>query len=157
VSLIRRNERRSQRLSPAIANERKAGVVPLGRYLLVVGSFLLAMLFVAEWYFPNPAQMQDYGSPLDETALRIQSARKWPQRIQFDTAARMLAPSTASAAAAAAPQDPNRKAFAEMPPPEKTAMAAAPKPKPRLRRRRNPDVPARYAVNPAPQNWAWGW
>lgn len=60
----------------------------LVRYFLYAGSALLALLFLVDWYWPavqpvsvNKAQE----ASLDKEILRIRSAQKWPQKIDFDT------------------------------------------------------------------------
>lgn len=59
--------------------------MPLVRFFAVVGGFLLAMLFVVNWYLPDAAPMARYGTPIDEAILRIRSDHKWPKKVVFDT------------------------------------------------------------------------
>jgi hypothetical protein len=58
--------------------------MPLARYFTFVGSLLLALLFLADWYFPKlvaaPAR-----AGVDKTIIRLHSAHKWPEAIVFDT------------------------------------------------------------------------
>ena len=57
--------------------------MPLVRYFVGVGGILFALLLVADAYLPK--------SPVAETAraelpaIRIHSARKWPDRVVFAT------------------------------------------------------------------------
>ena len=58
--------------------------MPLARYFTFTGSLLLALLFLADWYFPKlvapPAT-----AGVDKTIIRLHSAHKWPEAIVFDT------------------------------------------------------------------------
>jgi hypothetical protein len=58
--------------------------MPLARYFAFAGSLLLALLFVADWYFPKlvaaPARAE-----VDRTIIRLHSAHKWPEATVFDT------------------------------------------------------------------------
>jgi hypothetical protein len=68
-----------QRLSPQSAH------VPLPGYFAVVGGFLLSMLFIANVFLP--ATLVDGGSRTDQPKpnILIDSSRKWPERIVYDT------------------------------------------------------------------------
>jgi hypothetical protein len=62
----------------------------LVRYFLYAGSALLALLFLVSWYGPTVPTTIASGDQAQETALdkqilRIRSAQKWPQKIDFDT------------------------------------------------------------------------
>ena len=62
----------------------------LVRYFLYAGSALLALLFVVSWYGPAAPTTMASGDQVQETALdkailRIRSAQKWPEKIDFDT------------------------------------------------------------------------
>jgi hypothetical protein len=67
----------------------------LVRYFLYAGSALLALLLLAGWYWPvartNGAD-QAQETSLDTEILRIRSAQKWPQKINFDTNIRTIVP-----------------------------------------------------------------
>ncbi len=62
--------------------------MPLARYFLWVGSALLALLFIADAYFPKlpAATASTDASPV---LIRIHSDRKWPERMVLDTSAPM--------------------------------------------------------------------
>jgi hypothetical protein len=83
--------------------------VPLGRYFLWVGSVLLAMFFIADRVWPTAAPapvnevvaMQAPTDPGNSMILRIQSARKWPDKIVFDTSIPTMVPPPVVAAIAA--------------------------------------------------------
>jgi hypothetical protein len=68
--------------------------VPIGRYIAFVGSLLLAILFIADWYLPM-APTQSVTSREAEPIIRIKSDRKWPERIVFDTSAPTSVPQKA--------------------------------------------------------------
>jgi hypothetical protein len=128
--------------------------VPVGRYFLYVGGVLFALLLVAGWYLPGPSPMANYGEPIDPAMVHVRSAHKWPERMQFDTAAPAMLPPSPPTVAEAPTEDPKLEAHAEIKPPEKPVVS---KPKPRVqvsRKRRQPDT-VRFAVNPSPQGW-WG-
>jgi len=85
--------------------------VPVGRYIAFVGSLLLAILFIADWYLPM-APTQSVTSRETEPIIRIKSDRKWPERIVFDTSAPIIVPQTAPVVADAPVTNPPREAFA---------------------------------------------
>jgi hypothetical protein len=68
--------------------------MPLFQYFGWVGSFLLAALFAASWWFSgNVADVPPPRPPLSESIhIRIHSDRKWPARVVFDTTRARLAP-----------------------------------------------------------------
>jgi hypothetical protein len=59
--------------------------VPLFGYFAVVGGFLLSMLFIANVFLP--ATLVDGGSQTHQSKpkILIDSSRKWPERIVYDT------------------------------------------------------------------------
>ena len=59
-----------------------------------MGSFLLAALFAASWWFSgNVADAPPARAPLSESIhIRIRSDHKWPERVVFDTTRAGLAP-----------------------------------------------------------------
>jgi hypothetical protein len=94
--------------------------MPLLQYFGWVGSFLLAALFAASWWFSgNVADAPPSRAPLSESIhMRIHSNHKWPKRVMFDTARSRLAPAETAQAetephVAAERHDPV-EAFAEM-------------------------------------------
>jgi hypothetical protein len=85
--------------------------VPFGRYIAFVGSLLLAILFIADWYMPM-APTQSVISREAEPIIRIKSDRKWPERIVFDTSAPTIVPQPVVADAPVT--NPPREAFARL-------------------------------------------
>jgi hypothetical protein len=61
--------------------------MPLFQYFGCVGSFLLAVLFVANWCVSAPiGPAPGLGVPRDQkTTIRIHTDHKWPERVVFDT------------------------------------------------------------------------
>jgi hypothetical protein len=60
--------------------------VPLGRYFAFVGSLLLGMLFIADWYLPSaPSYTFFREARVDKSIIRIKSVHKWPESIVIDT------------------------------------------------------------------------
>jgi hypothetical protein len=87
--------------------------VPIGRYIAFVGSLLLAILFIADWYMPM-APTQSVISREAEPIIRIKSDRKWPERIAFDTSAPTIVPQKPPVVADALVTNPPREAFARL-------------------------------------------
>lgn len=58
-------------------------VMPLVRYFLWVGGVLLALISIADAYFPKLPAAETAGTDLP--VIRIQSDRKWPDRVVYDT------------------------------------------------------------------------
>lgn len=60
--------------------------MPMARYFAVVGSALLVLLLVAGRSLPEPADgFTDRPEIVDGPTIRIESARKWPDKIVLDT------------------------------------------------------------------------
>jgi hypothetical protein len=134
----------------------RAGSVPLVRYFVVVTGVLLAMLAVANWSLPSPPSLPNQPTEVDKSTLRIRSERKWPQKIEFDTAMDPFiapsAPRIATALPAMQPEKPPLDALAQAKPAEPQIT----KPKPRTRTaRRAPRVVV--AANPTGPAWSFGW
>ena len=117
--------------------------MPLARYFTFVGSLLLALLFLADWYFPKlvapPAT-----AGVDKTIIRLHSAHKWPEATVFDTSLPTIVPPPAAVVAdrrpPAAIARPPEQAFA-LALPEAMPVRAEPAPAPRkhIERRRVTD------------------
>ncbi len=59
-------------------------VMPIGRFIIWVGTSLLALLFVADWCLPKslPEPARD---AIDKPVIRIASIQQPPERIVIDT------------------------------------------------------------------------
>jgi hypothetical protein len=67
--------------------------VPLGRYFVFAGSLLLVMLFIADWYLSSaPSQTIFREARVDNSVIRIRSARKWPEPVVIDTSLPTIVP-----------------------------------------------------------------
>ena len=70
--------------------------VPLLRYFTWVGSLLIALLFFANWYWPDaappPAKQEAAEAPTNSLVLRIQSDRKLPDKVVLDTSIPTIVP-----------------------------------------------------------------
>jgi hypothetical protein len=71
--------------------------MPLGRYFAFIGSVLLALLFLADWYLPQPAAMPARAA-VDRSVIRLHSNHKWPERIVIDTSQPTIVPPPAKVA-----------------------------------------------------------
>jgi hypothetical protein len=88
--------------------------VPLGRYFFFVGSLLVAMLFVAEWYLPDSPQSFVREAYVDKSIIRIKSAHKWPERVVIDTSLPTIVPPSSAVLASTPLISPPREAFAQV-------------------------------------------
>jgi len=89
--------------------------VPLVGYLFFVGSLLLAMLFVADWYLP-PYSSPTFGreARADKSIIRIKSAHKWPEQVVFDTSLPTIVPPPLPVSAQTRVLEEPREAFAQL-------------------------------------------
>ncbi|GLH81768.1 hypothetical protein SSBR45G_66770 [Bradyrhizobium sp. SSBR45G] len=95
--------------------------MPILRYFLFVGGTLIALLVLADAVLPSvPLPTALTSTASDLPAIRIQSARKWPERIVLDTStpppaivAQAVQPAPVAAAEPARGNP--RDAFAQMP------------------------------------------
>jgi hypothetical protein len=120
--------------------------MPVARYFLLVGGVLLALLFLSNEVLPQlPVAERVAEAGPDRSAIRINSDRKWPERVVFDTNMPTIVPPVAPAlvakaeAAAPAPaavaevsaQARGLQAFAQLKPSE----PSKPEPKPLHKRK----------------------
>jgi len=100
--------------------------MPIRGYFIYIGSLLLALLFLADWYFP-PLGAEDSGSDVDRSTIRIHSTQKWPQAVVIDTTLPTIVPPRAATVAAAPPPPrPAREAYAMASEPEHAAKQPEP-------------------------------
>jgi hypothetical protein len=66
-------------------------VMPIGRYIAWVGTSLLALLFVANWYLPKPLP-EPAGNGISRPVIRIASVQQPPERIVIDTSQPTIVP-----------------------------------------------------------------
>jgi hypothetical protein len=66
--------------------------MPLARYFFFVGAALLALLFVSDAFLPKLPVADKTVTAADLPMIRIQSDRKWPERVVFDTRVPVVTP-----------------------------------------------------------------
>lgn len=132
--------------------------MPLGRYFIFVGSVLLTLLFVADWYLPQ-LPFQPARADVDR-GIRIQSRHRWPERIVIDTSLPTLVAASAMAAdlplaappQASSPRDAFALAAPEAPQVRPPSSSGGRKPVPR-RRAKAPRGAADLAARHAPDGF----
>jgi hypothetical protein len=72
--------------------------MPLLRYFVFVGASLLALLFISDAYLPKLPVEDVTSAAADLPMIRIQSDRKWPERVVFDTRIPAINPAQTEAA-----------------------------------------------------------
>ena len=114
--------------------------MPLVRYFVYVGGVLLALLFISDAYLPKLPATNSARADLPATRIRIQSERKWPERVDYDTSLPTMSAQVAQAdarpTALAAVNDiparvEAREAFAQL----KPSAPTKPEPKPPRKRK----------------------
>jgi hypothetical protein len=116
--------------------------MPVVRYFLFVGGALLALLFMADAYFPKLPAVDDVstaagGAVSDLSVIRIHSDRKWPERVVFDTSHPILTSEPVRMAEAAAPPATIAEVAAPARPDDSFAQLQTPKkPEPKLTHKR---------------------
>jgi hypothetical protein len=142
--------------------------MPILRYFLYVGGALLALLVIFNAVLPKESALDTNVAAADHPLIRIQSERKWPKPIVFDTNMPAMAPvplaSNAAAPAQVATADTAakarlREAFAQLPQtaaaepkaPEPTKLQAKPQSKRKVAKARTaPRSPMLVAQQPRP-------
>ncbi len=120
--------------------------MPVARYFLLVGGVLLALLFLLNEVLPQlPVAERVAESGSNKSVIRINSDRKWPERVVFDTNMPTIVPPIApvlvakaeaavpapAAVAAVSAQARGLQAFAQLKPSE----PRKPEPKPQHKRK----------------------
>ena len=72
--------------------------MPLARYFFFVGGMLLALLLISNAVLPKLPMSEGTDLGTDKSFLRINSDRKWPERVVFDTNTLPIAPVQTAAA-----------------------------------------------------------
>jgi hypothetical protein len=67
-----------------LSSQRREIVMPIVRYIVWVGTSLLALLFVANWYFLEPPQ-EATREAIDKPVIRIASVQHLPEPVIIDT------------------------------------------------------------------------
>jgi hypothetical protein len=115
--------------------------MPLARYFLFVGGLLVALLFVMGSMSPKFPMTESADLGGQKSFLKIDSDRKWPERIVFDASAPTIVPAqTATTEEAAEPMadapvdvsPKTRDAFAQLQPSDQKKPEPKPHPKRKL-------------------------
>jgi len=65
--------------------------MPIVRYVVWVGTSLLALLFVANWFLPEPTREPGHEA-IDKPVIRIASIQQPPERVVIDTSQPTVVP-----------------------------------------------------------------
>lgn len=65
--------------------------MPIGRYIACVGTLLLVLLFVANWFLPQ-SLAQPAGDEINRPVIRIASVQQPPEQIVIDTSLPTIVP-----------------------------------------------------------------
>jgi hypothetical protein len=138
----------------------------LVRYFLYAGSALLALIFLADWYWPA-AQPTVAGqvreTSIDKEILRIRSAQKWPPKIVFDTSIPTIVPPQALVASVPPAPPPPLKAAEALNKPVLNAHAEArpvqaqTPPRKVARHRTYKPAPPQFGPYPVASAWSPWW
>jgi hypothetical protein len=132
--------------------------MPLGRCFVFVGSLLLGMLFIADWYWPG-ASSQTFlrEARVNKSIIRIKSAHKWPEPIVFDTSLPTIVPPPLPVLAKAAVINQPREALAQLnsPLPKASEYRAPVRVKRKVAKQARPTRMAAYRAPPEalPAGW----
>jgi hypothetical protein len=142
--------------------------VPILRYFVSVGCALLALLLFVNWYWAGepkvPGQQASTESPVEQT-IRIQSERRWPDKIEFDTTQPTIVPSPTPVIIAPQPPAPMVAANSPLDARAEVKPAARPAPPPKRQARARhryprPDPygrpPTFASANPMAPSWPFG-
>jgi hypothetical protein len=120
--------------------------MPVARYFFYVGGVLLALLFISDAYLPKLPVADK--AVADLPVIRINSDRKWPERVVFDTSRPAINPTQTAKADASVPAPASvadasakarvREAFAQLQPADTQQLASSEpkKPEPKLQPKR---------------------
>jgi hypothetical protein len=133
--------------------------MPVARYFVFVGGVLLALLFISGSMLPKLPMAEGADPGIEKSFLKINSDRKWPERIVFDASI----PAVVSAPAATAEKAVRlpardmvadvsakvRDAFAQFEPPDQ--KKPEPKPHPKRKTAKKQLAPPRVLVAQQPR------
>src|SRR5229473_8542550 len=91
--------------------------MPIVRFITWVGTSLLALVFVADWYLPKPLP-EPAGNGINRPVIRIASVQQPPERIIIDTSQPTIVPPP-TVVEDAVPGEPSQplQSYASAPPP----------------------------------------
>jgi hypothetical protein len=131
--------------------------VPLGRYFAFVGSLLLGMLFVADWYLPGASSESVFREGrVDKSIIRVTSAHKWPEPIVIDTSQPTIVPPLPVLAKAPVVNQP-REALAQLnsPLPKASEYPVPVRAKRKVAKQARPTRTAAYRAAPEALSPSW--
>lgn len=67
-----------------LSSSRRESPMPIARYIVWVGTSLLGLLFLVNWFLPAPSAEPAH-EPLDKPIIRIASLQRPPERVFIDT------------------------------------------------------------------------
>ncbi|MBR1266500.1 hypothetical protein JQ629_03160 [Bradyrhizobium sp. AUGA SZCCT0222] len=123
--------------------------MPLGRYIAWVGASLLVLLFVANWFFPQPLA-EPAGDEVNRPVIRIASLEQPPERIVIDTNLPTIVPPPAPAADAI-PDEPPPQPQSFAPITSHASVTGVEKSKPKATKRLVKEAAAKHPSSPHPQ------
>jgi hypothetical protein len=100
------------------------GPMPLARYFAYIGSVLLALLFLLNWYLPPPVG-EAARADVDRSTIRLQSRHKWPTAVVFDTSQPTIVPPPVAVTEQVPPAKSPLEALAMVQPKEPSPVVAA--------------------------------
>jgi hypothetical protein len=113
--------------------------MPIGRYIAWVGTSLLALLFVADWYLPKSLP-EPAGDVINRPVIRIASVQQPPERVVIDTSQPTIVPPP-TLVGNAAPNEPSPlQSYASAAPP--TTVVDVDHKKRKVTKRQGPKVAA---------------
>ena len=119
--------------------------MPIGRYIAWVGTSLLALLFVANWFLPQ-SLAEPAGDEVNRPVIRIASMERPPERIVIDTNLPTIVPPP-TLIADAIPDEPPAPVQSSASIISHATVAGVEKTKPKARKRQVNEIAARQ---PAP-------
>jgi hypothetical protein len=108
--------------------------MPILRYIVWVGTSLLALLFVANWFLPDPPQEAAHET-IEKPVIRIASVQCPPESVFIDTSQPTIVPPPMPSESAVPDVPSPLQAYASVDPPPVTADVDRKKPKDLKRQR----------------------
>lgn len=142
--------------------------MPVARYFLYVGGVLLALLFFFDATQPKLPVVERTNVATTDTSpvLRIQSDRKWPEKVVYDTSLPTIVPTPVVQAAVAVPvaqpaaetsaKSRVRKSFAQFVDPATRKPEPQVQPKPKRKVAKHRAYPPVMLVAQQPQHFGFG-
>jgi len=120
-------------------------VMPIGRYIAWVGTSLLALLFVANWFLPQ-SLAEPTGDEVNRPVIRIASMQQPPERIVIDTNLPTIVPPP-TLIADAIPDEPPAQVQSSASITAHATVTGVEKTKPKARKRQVNEIAARQPAS----------